>query len=81
MAGQYGVSRDVIRRAKEQLAGEGWLIVLHGRSTFVTPPKIDIDRAIRWVHCRSCDERSLPLWFVGRTRLRSRAGRTPACPS
>jgi DNA-binding GntR family transcriptional regulator len=37
MAGQYGVSRDVIRRAKEQLADEGWLIVLHGRGTFVTP--------------------------------------------
>ncbi len=35
MAGQYGVSRDVIRRAKEQLADEGWLIVLHGRGTFV----------------------------------------------
>jgi DNA-binding GntR family transcriptional regulator len=35
MAEQYGVSRDVIRRAKEELAGEGWLIVLHGRGTFV----------------------------------------------
>jgi len=38
MAEQYGVSRDVIRRAKEQLAGEGWLIVLHGRGTFVAHP-------------------------------------------
>ena len=38
MAGQYGVSRDVIRRAKEELAGEGWLIVLHGRGTFVAQP-------------------------------------------
>ena len=28
MAGQYGVSRDVTRRAKEQLADQGWLIVL-----------------------------------------------------
>ena len=35
MAEQYGVSRDVIRRAKEELAGQGWLIVLHGRGTFV----------------------------------------------
>jgi DNA-binding GntR family transcriptional regulator len=38
MAEQYGVSRDVIRRAKEQLVGEGWLIVLHGRGTFVSHP-------------------------------------------
>jgi GntR family transcriptional regulator len=35
MAEQYGVSRDVIRRAKEELAGEGWLIVLHGRGTYI----------------------------------------------
>ena len=38
MAEQYGVSRDVIRRAKEELADEGWLIVLHGRGTFVSNP-------------------------------------------
>ena len=38
MAEQFGVSRDVIRRAKEELAGEGWLIVLHGRGTFVAHP-------------------------------------------
>jgi DNA-binding GntR family transcriptional regulator len=38
LAEQYGVSRDVIRRAKEELAGEGWLIVLQGRGTFVTHP-------------------------------------------
>jgi DNA-binding GntR family transcriptional regulator len=38
MADQYGVSRDVIRRAKEELAAEGWLIVLHGRGTFVAHP-------------------------------------------
>lgn len=38
MAEQYGVSRDVIRRAKEVLADEGWLIVLHGRGTFVAHP-------------------------------------------
>jgi DNA-binding transcriptional MocR family regulator len=33
MAEQYGVSRDVIRRAKAQLAEEGWLVVLQGRGT------------------------------------------------
>ena len=38
MAEQYGVSRDVIRRAKEELAGQGWLIVLQGRGTFARPP-------------------------------------------
>jgi DNA-binding GntR family transcriptional regulator len=38
LAEQYGVSRDVIRRAKEELAGEGWLIVLQGRGTFVAHP-------------------------------------------
>ena len=38
MAEQYGVSRDVIRRAKEELAGQGWLIVLHGRGTFAARP-------------------------------------------
>ena len=38
LAEQYGVSRDVIRRAKEELAGQGWLIVLHGRGTFVAHP-------------------------------------------
>ena len=38
MAEQYGVSRDVIRRAKEELAGQGWLIVLQGRGTFVAHP-------------------------------------------
>lgn len=35
LAEQYGVSRDSIRRAKEELAGQGWLVVLHGRGTFV----------------------------------------------
>jgi GntR family transcriptional regulator len=40
MAEQYGVSRDVIRRAKEELAGRGWLIVLHGRGTFVAHPPV-----------------------------------------
>ena len=39
MAEQYGVSRDVIRRAKEELSREGWLIVLQGRGTFVTHPE------------------------------------------
>jgi DNA-binding GntR family transcriptional regulator len=38
MAEQYGVSRDVIRRAKEELVAQGWLIVLHGRGTFVADP-------------------------------------------
>ncbi len=38
MAEQYGVSRDVIRRAKEELAGQGWLIVLQGRGTFIAHP-------------------------------------------
>jgi DNA-binding GntR family transcriptional regulator len=38
MADQYGVSRDVIRRAKEALAKEGWLVVLQGRGTFVAHP-------------------------------------------
>lgn len=41
LADQYGVSRDVIRRAKEELAGQGWLIVLHGRGTFVARPVAD----------------------------------------
>jgi DNA-binding GntR family transcriptional regulator len=39
MAEQYGVSRDVIRRAKEVLADEGWLIVLQGRGTFIAHAK------------------------------------------
>jgi GntR family transcriptional regulator len=39
LAEQYGVSRDVIRRAKEELAAEGWLIVLQGRGTFVAHPE------------------------------------------
>ena len=38
LAEQYGVSRDVIRRAKEELAGDGWLIVLQGRGTYVAHP-------------------------------------------
>ena len=49
MAEQYGVSRDVIRRAKEELAGKGWLIVLQGRGRFVarTVPG-DSDRPSSW---------------------------------
>jgi DNA-binding transcriptional regulator YhcF (GntR family) len=39
MAEQYGVSRDVIRRAKEDLAGEGWLVVLQERGTFIVDPE------------------------------------------
>jgi GntR family transcriptional regulator len=35
MAELYGVSRDTIRRATQELAGEGLLVVLHGRGTFV----------------------------------------------
>jgi DNA-binding GntR family transcriptional regulator len=41
LAEQYGVSRDVIRRAKEAMVGEGWLIVLQGRGTFVAHPTQD----------------------------------------
>ena len=43
MVEQFGVSRDVIRRAKEVLAGEGWLIVLQGRGTFVARPLLPGD--------------------------------------
>jgi DNA-binding GntR family transcriptional regulator len=35
MAELYGVSRDTIRRASQELAGEGLLVILHGRGTFV----------------------------------------------
>ncbi|MGD0706158.1 MAG: GntR family transcriptional regulator [Trebonia sp.] len=31
----YGVSRDTIRRAIQELVSEGRLVVLHGRGTFV----------------------------------------------
>ena len=44
MADQYGVSRDVIRRAKEELAARGWLIVLQGRGTFVAHPATSDDK-------------------------------------
>jgi GntR family transcriptional regulator len=37
LADQYGVSRDTIRRAIQELVSEGRLLVLHGRGTFVTP--------------------------------------------
>jgi DNA-binding GntR family transcriptional regulator len=37
LAEQYGVSRDTIRRAIQELVGEGRLVVLHGRGTFVLP--------------------------------------------
>jgi GntR family transcriptional regulator len=37
LADQYGVSRDTIRRAIQELVSEGRLVVLHGRGTFVTP--------------------------------------------
>jgi DNA-binding GntR family transcriptional regulator len=36
LAEQYGVSRDTIRRAIQELANEGRPVVLHGRGTFVT---------------------------------------------
>jgi DNA-binding GntR family transcriptional regulator len=35
MADQYGVSRDTIRRAIQELVGEDRLVVLHGRGAFV----------------------------------------------
>lgn len=39
MAEQYGVSRDTIRRAIQELVSENRLVVLHGRGTWVrTPP-------------------------------------------
>ena len=38
LADQYGVSRDTIRRAIQELASEGRLVVLHGRGTYVTAP-------------------------------------------
>jgi DNA-binding GntR family transcriptional regulator len=39
LAEQYGVSRDTIRRAIQELVSENRLVVLHGRGTWVlTPP-------------------------------------------
>lgn len=35
LANQYGVSRDTIRRAIQELASENRLVVLHRRDTFV----------------------------------------------
>ncbi len=35
LADQYGVNRDTIRRAIQELASEGRVVVLHGRRTFV----------------------------------------------
>jgi GntR family transcriptional regulator len=35
LAEQYGVSRDTIRRAIQELVSEGRVVVLHGRGTFV----------------------------------------------
>jgi hypothetical protein len=37
LADQYGVSRDTIRRAIQELVSENRLVVLHGRGTFVKP--------------------------------------------
>jgi GntR family transcriptional regulator len=37
LAEQYGVSRDTIRRAIQELVSENRLVVLHGRGTFVKP--------------------------------------------
>jgi DNA-binding GntR family transcriptional regulator len=36
LADQYGVSRDTIRRAIQELVSQDRLVVLHGRGTFVT---------------------------------------------
>ncbi len=36
LAELYGVSRDTIRRATEELSEEGLLVILHGRGTYVT---------------------------------------------
>src|ERR1700728_4801744 len=38
LAEQYGVSRDTIRRAIQELVSQGRLVVLHGRGPFVTKP-------------------------------------------
>jgi DNA-binding GntR family transcriptional regulator len=35
---QYGVSRDTIRRAIQELVSENRLVALHGRGTYVTKP-------------------------------------------
>lgn len=37
LADQYGVSRDTIRRAIQELVNEDRLVVLQGRGTFVKP--------------------------------------------
>ena len=37
LADQYGVSRDTVRRAIQELVTANRLVVLHGRGTFVTP--------------------------------------------
>jgi DNA-binding GntR family transcriptional regulator len=36
MAELYGVSRDTIRRATQELATENRIVILHGRGTFVS---------------------------------------------
>lgn len=38
LADQYGVSRDTIRRAIQELVSENRLVVLHGRGTWVLAP-------------------------------------------
>jgi DNA-binding GntR family transcriptional regulator len=35
LAETYGVSRDTIRRATQELASEGLVVILHGRGTFI----------------------------------------------
>jgi DNA-binding GntR family transcriptional regulator len=35
LADQYGVSRDTIRRAIQELVSKDRLVVLHGRGTFI----------------------------------------------
>ena len=46
LAEQYGVSRDTIRRAIQELVTSGRLVVLHGRGTFVKPQSL----ALRIIH-------------------------------
>jgi GntR family transcriptional regulator len=36
LAELYGVSRDTIRRATQELAAEKLIVILHGRGTFVS---------------------------------------------
>lgn len=34
---EHGIARGSVRRAMEVLRGEGWVVTIQGRGTFVTP--------------------------------------------